>query len=190
MNDLYSFAYKGLLTQEALDAAGRKTRPLRDVQDEEILKLIPIDSFDEEIIADARSMSLVYVVIASFENSVRKLISSTLLESKGENWWLTCVSERIRTAAQNRLEEEKKVRWHVQRGEDPINFTMLPNLLNIIRNNMDAFEPFIHDIEWAAAIFDVIERSRNVIMHSGRLSRRDIARLGLHIKDWTTQVAL
>jgi hypothetical protein len=112
------------------------------------------------------------------------------LENIGENWWTTSVSDKIRTAAQQRMDEEEKVRWHTQRGEAPIKYTMLPNLLNIIRQNFDHFEPFVHNIEWAASIFEPIERSRNVIMHSGTLGARDIARVGSLISDWTRQVAV
>jgi hypothetical protein len=134
-------------------------------------------------------MSVVYTAIAAFENSVRELISKTLLEEVGENWWQTCVSQKIRDQATGRMEEEEKVRWHTPRGQDPVYYTMLPNLLNILRQNHDRFAAFVPNIEWAASIFDVIERSRNVIMHSGTLNARDIARLGTFIRDWTTQVA-
>jgi hypothetical protein len=43
-------------------------------------------------------------------------------------------------------------------------------------------------IEWAANIFDAIERSRNVIMHSGSVDDDDVARVGIHIRDWVKQV--
>ncbi|MEO0328969.1 MAG: Swt1 family HEPN domain-containing protein, partial [Pseudomonadota bacterium] len=137
----------------------------------------------------ARAMATVYTAVAAFENSVRELITSTLLDEVGENWWVSCVSKKIRDAAETRREAEEKVRWHAQRGDDPINYTMLPNLLNIIRNNQQHFDPFIHDMEWAAGVIEVIERSRNVIMHSGTLEPRDIARLGTYIRDWTSQVS-
>ncbi|HBI19807.1 MAG TPA: hypothetical protein DDY79_10970 [Brevundimonas sp.] len=160
------------------------------MDDAEIGILLSLNVLNEDLVADARGMAIVYTAVAAFENSVRNLVSATLLESKGANWWAECVSEKIRSAAEKRLEEEKKVRWHVQRGEDPIQFTMLPNLLNIIRQNEECFEPFIPDLDWAASIFDVIEKSRNVIMHSGQLSRRDVARLGTHLRDWSTQITV
>lgn len=189
-NVIYSFVYRGMLTQEALDHAGRTKPKTSDMEDTEVGGLLSIEVLNEDLVADARGMAIVYTAIAAFENSVRNLISSTLLENKGENWWAECVSEKIRKAAESRQEEEKKIRWHVQRGDDPINFTMLPNLLNIIRQNTDIFEPFVPDIEWAASIFEVIEKSRNVIMHSGRLTRRDVARLGTHLRDWSAQVTI
>ena len=190
LDEVYSFIYRGLLTQESLDLAGRPQPKTSDMADSEIGGLISIEVLNEDLVTDARGMAIVYTAIAAFENSVRKLVSDTLLENKGANWWTDCVSEKIRNAAEQRLTEERKVRWHVQRGDGPLDFTMLPNLLNIIRQNIDCFEPFIHDIEWAASIFEVIEKSRNVIMHSGRLSRRDVARLGTHIRDWSAQVTI
>lgn len=186
----YEFSFRGLLTEEALDAAGRPRRRNSEYDLAEVSSLLSIDALDEDFVAQARAMSIVYVAIAAFENSVRSLISSTLLEQVGEDWWQKCVSQKIRDQATQRMEEEAKVRWHAQRGSDPLNFTMLPNLLSIVRQNQDNFRAFIPDVEWAASIFDVIEKSRNVIMHSGTLGKRDIARLGTFIRDWIAQVGI
>jgi hypothetical protein len=186
---VYGFVMRGLLTEEALDTAGRPHRLVGLADEEEIIRLVGLDVLDEGHVAAARLMAIVYTAVAAFENSVRELITKTLLENVGENWWTACVSEKIRQAAQTRMDQEEKVRWHAQRGGDPIQYTMLPNLLNIIRQNFDHFEPFIHNIDWAASIFDAIERSRNVIMHSGTLGPRDIARVGSLINDWARQVS-
>jgi len=187
---VYNFVYRAVLTQESLDAAGREKPKTHEMDDAEVAELLSIHVLNEDFVARARGMATVYTAIAAFENSVRELISKTLLEGRGADWWEQCVSEKIRSQSQRRMEDEQKVRWHVQRGDDPIQFTMLPNLLNIMRQNPDDFSPFIHDMDWAASIFDVIEKSRNVIMHSGSLSRRDVARLGTHIRDWSAQVTI
>ena len=185
----YTFVYRGQLAEEALDRAGRQASRRSDVDHEQIAEMLTIDALDEGYVEDARAMATVYTAVAAFENSVREMISKTLLENVGENWWVECVSEKVQKQAKTRMDDEAKVRWHGQRGADPIQFTMLPNLMKIIHNNQDHFAPFIHDFEWAAGIFDVIDRSRNVIMHSGTLHSRDIIRLGMYIRDWTSQVA-
>jgi hypothetical protein len=185
---VYDFVFRGLLTEEALDRAGR-TAKRSSTDHERYAELLSLDELAEEDVTAARAMATVYTAIAAFEISVRKLITHTLLEEVGENWWADCVSEKIREQAKKLQEEEEKVKWHAQRGNDPINYTMLPNLMAIIRQNHEKFVPFIHDIEWAANIFDIVERSRNVIMHSGTLDPRDVARLGTFIRDWTAQVA-
>ena len=87
-----------------------------------------------------------------------------------------------------RLEDEQHARWHSQRGQDPINYTTLGDLKNVMQNNLLDFEDLVGSITWAAGIFDVVERSRNVIMHSGILEREDIDRLGVNIRDWVKQV--
>ena len=84
--------------------------------------------------------------------------------------------------------EEEKIRWHTQRGSSPINYTDLGDLANIIRTAWVHFEPHIPSIEWAGSVLDVIERSRNVIMHSGLLGREDVERIGINIRDWVKQV--
>jgi hypothetical protein len=75
-----------------------------------------------------------------------------------------------------------------QRGDDPIDFIDFADLLNIMRANEVSFEPFWPSPEWARSIFDAVERSRNVIMHSGILDLEDIERVGMNIRDWVRQV--
>ncbi len=190
IDDTYRFVFQGQLTDAALDRAGRKKRHDLSFDAETLRKTLGVDVLDTEFVASAERMSLVYVTVAAFENSARELVTRVLLEAEGEEWWDKCVSERIRSDAKKRMEAEQQVRWHVQRGGSPIKFTMLPNLANIIANNLDKFEPYLPDIEWVKSVFEVVERSRNVIMHSGVLSDRDMARLGSLIRDWNSQVSI
>lgn len=187
IDKVYEFAFRGLLSEEALDRAGRKHRKSIGLSDELISQTLSIDLMDEDLVSSAREMAVVYIATASFENSVRELIAGVLAEIKGETWWSE-IAKGIREPAEKRMEDEKKIKWHTQRGDSPINYTTLGNLLAIMRHNWEQFEPYIGDIEWASTIFDAIERSRNVIMHSGRLDKADIERLGIYIKDWIKQV--
>jgi len=190
-DQLYAFYARANLTETSLDRAGRTSGlSALEISNADIAKLVALDSLDDNLIEAASKMSVMYTAIAAFENSVRYLITSTLAESIGENWWETCVSEKIRKAATTRSDDESKVRWHAQRGSDPINYTMLPNLINIIQQNYSPhFEPFIDSVDWARSIFDTLERSRNVVMHSGQLGERDLARVGSAIRDWVSQVS-
>ncbi len=165
-DEAYSFVFKGQLTDAALDRAGRKKRHDLSFDAEALRKTLGVDVLDTE------------------------LVTRVLLEAEGEDWWDKCVSERIRSDARKRMEAEQQVRWHVQRGGSPIKFTMLPNLANIIANNLDKFEAYLPNIEWVKSVFEIVERSRNVIMHSGVLSDRDMARLGSLIRDWNSQVSI
>lgn len=185
---LYEFAFRGLLMEEALDRAGRPRQTPTALDEGPIAEALPIEFMESDTIYNARSMAIVYVSIFAFENMVRKLISDTLLEEVGEDWWNKCVSERVRKSAENRKKEEEVVRWHAQRGGSFINYTTLKDLGNIMRANFDYFEPLVRSPEWAISIFDVVERSRNVIMHSGTLDKEDVERLGINMRDWFKQV--
>jgi hypothetical protein len=185
--NVYDFVYRGHLAQEALDGAGRR-RPNLGLLDEEIVEKISLALLDELFVEEARRMATIYTAIAAFERTVRDLVQRTLLEDRGASWWEECVSSKVRGKARRRQEDEAKHRFHTQRGDDPIDFIDLGDLLTIIRANEGAFEPSIPSPEWARGIFDSVERSRNVIMHSGVLDPEDIERVGVNIRDWVRQV--
>lgn len=185
---LYDFVFRGQLTEQALDRAGRRARDHGTAIDAELAASLSIDSLDDELVAGARAMATVYTAIAAFENSVRALLSNVLLEEETEEWWDRCVSEKIRKRAESKRKDESRFRWHSQRGQDLIYYTQMGDLVSIIRQNWPHFEAHFPSIEWVASIIDTVERSRNVIMHSGKLQRSDIERVGILIRDWVKQV--
>jgi Swt1-like HEPN len=185
----YEFVFRGLLTEEALDDAGRPSRIRVGMFDADIAATLSLDTLDEENVNAAKLMAAVYVAVAAFEMSARELVTKVLREAVGDDWWETAVSEAIQKSCKSRQEDEAKHRFHTQRGEAPLNYTDLGQLGNIVKQNPNHFVPdFFPTVEWAAAIFDAIERSRNVIMHSGTLDREDVERLGMNIRDWVKQV--
>ena len=82
----------------------------------------------------------------------------------------------------------EQVRWHTQRGDDPINYTEFGDLASIIGQNWGHFENHLDSLDWVRQMISTIERSRNVIMHSGELGLQDIERVGTAIRDWIRQV--
>lgn len=96
---LYEFVYRGLLTEEALDAAGRTSRYTAPMEAHEIAQSLSLELFEDEFIGPARLMSIVYTAIAAFETSVRRFVYRVLIDKHGENWWDDCVSSKIKTFA-------------------------------------------------------------------------------------------
>jgi hypothetical protein len=133
-------------------------------------------------------MASVYVAIAAFENTVREFVAKRLLEIEGADWWTKVVSEKIRTKADTRKEEESKIRWHTPRGDEPINYTEFGDLASIIGQNWPHFENHLQSQDWVRQIISTLERSRNVIMHSGELGMVDVERVATAIRDWIRQV--
>ena len=186
---IYSFAFRGLLTLNALEKTSCiKKRTFTAQEGQEIINSLGINELDEDLVKTARKMAIVYTGVSAFENTVRKFVANVLLENHGENWWELKVTEGIKKKAESRRLEESKIRWHTPRGDSIINYTEFGDLFIVIKNNWIDFQPYIISQEWAEQIIRTIERSRNVIMHSGELVDQDIERIGMFIRDWIKQV--
>lgn len=189
MQDLYSFVFRAMLTEEALDKTERVEKVnLASNVDLVVSERLPLASFDEDLVARARKMAAVYIAIAAFENTIREFVSKLLLEEKGAEWWSDCISQGIRQKAESRREEEARTRWHTPRGDTLINYTEFGDLAAIVGQNWPLFTDYLVDQEWFKTIVKTVERSRNVIMHSGELGPQDVERLGTVMRDWINQV--
>lgn len=187
MNNLYSFIYRGVLTEEALDKAGRHRRKHFGAEEaREMQKSLCFDLFEQDSISEAQRMSIVYTAIHAFENMIRQLVSKVMAECYGEEWW-TKVPERIQKNVRTRMEEDSKFRWHGARGASKMNYCDFSDLSSIIVTNWSAFEVILADLEWAKAVLSTLEKSRNITMHGGVLAKEDIARIGMNMRDWIRQ---
>jgi hypothetical protein len=186
--DPYAFVFKGLLAEEAADKAGRlDSRRADDVRLAELELVLALGFLDDEFRVPAREMSIIYTAIAAFENSVRSLVRKVLIEEFKADWWTKGVSEGIRKKAESRQQEEQTIKWHANRGDDPMCFIDFGQLNSIIVSNWKLFENLLRRQTWVQHIFDTMERSRNVIMHSGELPDEDIERIGTNLRDWMKQ---
>jgi hypothetical protein len=185
--DLYSFVYRGVLTEEALDRVGRRRRnyfgadEARDIQ-----KSLSYDFLDPDLLAEAQRMAFVYAALHAFENAVRQMTVKAMAELHGETWW-DKVPERIRKNSKTRMEEDAKSRWHGARGVREINYCDFGDLSSIIATNWAVFEDVLENMEWAKATLNSLGKSRNIVMHGGALAKEDIERIGMNIRDWIRQ---
>ena len=107
--DLYSFVYRGVSSEEALDRAGRRRRNHFSAdQVREIQSSLSFDFLDPQLLAEAQCMSAVYAAIHAFENTVRSTVVKAMGEKHGPMWWEK-VPERIRKVSKTRMEEELTV---------------------------------------------------------------------------------
>lgn len=187
-DELYAFVFKGALAEDSAHRLIELSEPMPADAPDKIAQRMPLDLLDKTFVLAATRMSLVYTAIASFENSARKFIQDRLLEGVGADWWVRSVPKGIRGEAEKRKNDEDQIRWHGARGTSLIFYTQISDLPTIIQNNFKHFEDYIDSVEWARQVFKSLERSRNVIMHSGELSMNDIERVAMNIRDWVRQV--
>lgn len=185
-DEIYAFVYRGFLAKQAV--ADLHDTPNIEKKAERLASRLPLHLLDDAWVGPAREMAVVYAAIAAFENDAREFVERRLLEEVGDDWWVKCVPENRRKKAESRREEENRVRWHAKRGDSALQYTEIEDLSAIIVTNQDKFMAIIQDVEWAKNIFKTVERSRNIIMHSGYLEAEDIERLGMALRDWLAQI--
>lgn len=185
--DLYSFVYRGVLTEEALDRAGRRRRNHFGAEEaRKVQRTLSYDFLDADFLAEGQRMSVVYAAIHAFENMVRSMVTKAMAEAHGETWWEK-VPERIRKSSKTRMEEDAKFRWHGARGASEINYCDFGDLSSIIVTNWTVFDDLLGNMEWAKAALNTLEKSRNIVMHGGTLAKEDVERIGMNIRDWIRQ---
>ncbi|HEV2841099.1 MAG TPA: Swt1 family HEPN domain-containing protein [Chthoniobacterales bacterium] len=185
--DLYSFVYRAILTEEALDKAGRRRRSQFGTDESlAIEKSLSYDFLDTDRLTEARRMSIIYAAIHAFENSVRDMVTKAMAETHKEKWW-SHVPDKVQRKVKTRMEEDAKFRWHGARGATEINYCDFGDLSAIIVTNQSSFEDLLGSVEWAKGILQILEKSRNIVMHGGLLVREDVERIGVNIRDWIRQ---
>lgn len=186
-----AFLFRAHLAETAIHRLDFKRTRTGELTYEMITEKLSTKQLDARTVEAARKMSAVYTAIAAFENMVRGIISDRMLEEVGEDWWdSTSVSADIRKRAARRMSDEKQNRWHSPRGVSPVYFAEMKDLVTIIANNWDTFADILGDLDWVRHTMKTLERSRNVIMHSGELSLEDIERVGGVVRDWIRQVGV
>lgn len=187
VDQLYSFVFRGLLTEAGLDKVGRiKRRHFGSEDASQMRKNLAYDMLDRDFLSGAEFMSVIYTAIHAFENIVRQFVVKTMQEKHGADWWEKA-PKKVRDRANNRKTEEAKINWHSPRGEAEINYCDFGDLSSVIITNWESFEDLLPEREWAKTILDVLEKSRNVVMHGGMLDQVDIVRIGVNIRDWIRQ---
>jgi len=187
MDNIYSFVYRGTLTEEALDKVGRARRRHFGIEEaRQMQKTLSYDLIEQDTLAEAQRMSTVYAAIHAFENVVRQLVAKAMAEHHGEAWWQK-VPERIQKTVKSRMEEDAKFRWHGVRGVSEMNYCDFSDLSSIVVTNWAAFEDILANLEWSKAVLSTLEKSRNITMHGGVLAKEDIERIGINIRDWIRQ---
>lgn len=86
--DLYSFVYRGVLTEESLDRIGRRRRShFRSEDAQETQRSLSFDFLDSQLLVEAQRMSVVYAAIHAFENTIRSMVIKAMTEKHGATWW-------------------------------------------------------------------------------------------------------
>jgi len=133
--------------------------------------------------AEAATMSEHYEVFYCLERSIRDLISETLFDAKGANWWDEAVPEPVRLEAAKNIKREKESGL-TPRSDKQIDYTTFGELGDIVRHNAALFsDTFNNDKAFNKIMFN-LNLLRGPIAHCCPIAEDEAVRLRLSIADW------
>lgn len=187
-----SFGMSGFLINEELREVERRIgldlgHGSSNRTDEEASEYYP--QFEGAVRDEAAKMSKHYEVFYCLEISIRKLVSETLADSFGADWWNgTSVPQRIKDDVKDRVQRELDS-GVTRRSDDLLNYTTFGELSVLITNNWTLFEPIFNSRRAVERIMSSLNLLRGPIAHCCPISDDEVDRLRLTVKDWFRTMA-
>jgi hypothetical protein len=136
---------------------------------------------------EAKAMAeKVYPLLYVFENSLRDLIELVLKAKYGDQWWTTAVPPKVREAAKELKEQEKKDTYHGKRGRRDLDYLLLTQLWKIVNHKWNDFEAlFPPGKHWVQSLIENdMNVSRRPIAHMNPLEDDDIQSVQTAFRKW------
>ena len=181
-DDLKLFGMHNLLLET--DLAELEVRGIQIEHTRTIVKAetIDVELFENDILQEARRMADFYAIYYALENSIRRLITETLQEKYGLNWWEEKVPPKVKEEVVRKQKEERDTVMSI-RSEDPLTYTNFGELIDIFASNWADFD-MLRSMPAMRQTLSSFNKIRNVVAHSCALNDDEIKRFELTVKDW------
>lgn len=139
---------------------------------------------EQSIRSEAAAMAPHYEVFYSLEKSVKVLISETLSDAEGENWWDSGrINPHLRSTAKDRQTREIDS-GVTPRSTEGIDFCTFGELGEIIKHNWDLFGAVFTSVKAVEKVMASLNTLRAPVAHCSPLADDEILRLQLAVRDW------
>ena len=140
--------------------------------------------FEQSVRLEAAEMSENYEVFYCLEQAIRKLITETLEEAEGADWWNSArIPAEIKAdVASLAIRERDNV--VTPRSENMIDYTTFGQLSVMITSNWDLFEPTLKSKRGVERVMANLNLIRGPIAHCCPMQEDEEDRLKLAVKDW------
>lgn len=147
----------------------------------------PVDyypQFEQSVRFEADEMARHYELFYCLEKAIRKLISETLQESEGANWWESGkIPPNVVQEVKGRIQKEADS-GVTRRSEAPIDYTTFGELSTIITSNWALFGTIFSSRRAVEKVMSNLNTLRGPIAHCCPISEDEVLRLRLTVKDW------
>lgn len=140
--------------------------------------------FEQSVRVEAAEMSRHYELFYCLEKAIRKLISETLQETAGADWWDSGkVPAKIVEEVKDRSQRETDS-GVTRRSDAPIDYTTFGELSVIITSNWDLFGAIFSSRRAVEKVMSSLNILRGPIAHCCPISDDEVVRLQLTVRDW------
>ena len=189
-NHLRNFGMSGyLVTEEIKNVETQFGVELGHVLSDGVREPQYYPQFEQSVRDEAARMSNHYEVFYCLETSIRKLITATLSDAEGVNWWQ---SGRIQEQIQQDVKKviQREIDSGVsQRSESEIDYTTFGQLSGIITSNWDLFGTIFNSQKAVQRVLSSLNLLRGPIAHCCPMEDDEMDRLRLAVKDWFRMMA-
>ncbi len=140
--------------------------------------------FEQNVRTEAAEMGSHYEVFYCLEKSIRKLITETMEDAAGEQWWSSGrINGTIVTDVDGRIQKELDSGVS-RRSLEKLDYTTFGELSVIITGNWDIFGAIFNSRKAVERVMSNLNTLRGPIAHCSKLSEDEILRLRLTVRDW------
>lgn len=140
--------------------------------------------FEQSVRCEAAQMARYFEVIYCLEKSIRKLISDTLSDAEGDDWWNTKrIPVNIRDEVKKRIAKEVDCGM-TRRSDDELDYTTFGELAVLMPANWDLFRGTFTSQKAVEKVMTNLNSLRAPIAHCSKLAEDEVLRLQLTVRDW------
>jgi len=140
--------------------------------------------FEQSVRLEAAEMSENYEVFYCLEQAIRKLITETLEEAEGADWWNSARIQPDIKADVASLVKRERDNGVTPRSDNMIDYTTFGQLSGMITSNWDLFEPTLKSKRGVERVMANLNLIRGPIAHCCPIQEDEEDRLKLAVKDW------
>ena len=184
-DQIRSFGMSGFLVSDDLRLLEQRYQiVLGHAAHEPVINSVEYPQFEQSVRVEAAAMARHYELFYCLEQSIRKLIVETLLESAGESWWSSgrIPANIVRDVAERAQRDTDG--GMTRRSDDLIDYTTFGELSVIITSNWTLFTLILNSKRAVEKVMNSLNLLRGSIAHCCPLSEDEAIRLNLAVRDW------
>ena len=145
--------------------------------------------FESTVRREARDMARHYETFYCLEQSIRKLVATTLRDAEGVDWFSSSrVPKHVGAEVQKRKDREVDSGF-TQRSEEDIDYTTFGELGQLITSNFDVFGAIFKTSRAVTNVMTQLNLLRGPIAHCCPMTDDEVDRLDLVVRDWFRQMS-